>query len=151
MKRTLMVAGLGLVAVVLLAGFAWGQHGRGPMDPKRMERFINWRVNDALDEIQATPNQRNTVIAVKDRLLPEAERMMGERSAIHEQFAQAWKADKVDSKALHSAIDARIDELRAFAHKALDGAIEVHDALTPAQREQLAQQAQEHAAMMQHP
>jgi Spy/CpxP family protein refolding chaperone len=150
MKRTLIVAGLGLVTIALLAGFTWS-HARGPMDPKRMERFINWRVNDAMDEIQASPNQRNTVLAVKDRLLPEAQRMMGERGAIHEQFAQAWKSEKPDGKALHSALDQRMDEFRAFAHKALDGALEIHAVLTPAQREQLAAQAAEHAGMMPHP
>lgn len=108
-----------------------------------MEKFITWRINEALDDISATPTQRGIVLGVKDRLLPEAEKLMSDHKATHEVFAQAWKADKPDAKALHTQLDQRLDEMRAFAHKVLDGALEIHDALSPAQRNQLAAQAEE--------
>ena len=149
MKRTLIIAAAGLVAIGLLAGFGFG-HGRGPMDPKKMEKFVTWRINDVMDDINATPTQRNAVLAVKDRLLPEVGRLMMERKGTHDQFAQAWASDKPDAKALHALIDQRADELRALAHKVLDGALEVHATLTPAQREQLAAQAEE-MHQMHHP
>jgi periplasmic protein CpxP/Spy len=149
MKRTLIIAALGCVAIGLLAGFGFGR-ARGPMDPKKMEKFITWRINDVLDDINATPTQRAAVLAVKDRLLPEAGRLMMERKGTHEVFAQAWKSDKPDAKALHLLVDQRADEMRALAHKVLDGALEIHDALTPTQREQLAAQAEE-MHQMHHP
>ncbi|MBI5543550.1 MAG: Spy/CpxP family protein refolding chaperone [Deltaproteobacteria bacterium] len=145
MKRKLLFVALGIAAIGLLAGFGFGPSmGRGAMDPKKLDRFVTWRINDVLDDLEATPQQRQQVLALKDRLLAEAKPMHEARAQVHEQLTQMWKSDKPDSRVLHALIDQRVEEFRALAHKAADGAIELHGILSPAQRAELAEKAEEH-------
>ena len=73
MKKILAAAaGVGMLAVgfVALTGFnggcGRGHHGR---DPAEVATFVTNRVDDLLDDIDATPDQRTRINAVKDRLL----------------------------------------------------------------------------------
>jgi Spy/CpxP family protein refolding chaperone len=52
-------------------------------------------------------------------------------------------SDSPDAQKLHALVDARIDAMRAFAHKITDAALEVHGTLTPQQRKELATEFRE--------
>lgn len=136
LQRLLAIGGL-LVA----AGFATGCH-RGPGghhgDPAKLAAFVTERVDDALDDLDATDPQRAKIHAVKDRLLAEAAKARGDREALHAELLATWKADAVDRARLHAIVDERIDALRVFAHAAADGAADAHDVLTPEQRAKVA-------------
>jgi len=143
-KRTLTllaVAG----GLLLSAGFASGCH-RGPgghhRDPAELAKFVTERVDDALDDLDATPAQRERINAVKDRLLAEGAKARGDRDALHAELLAQWKADPIDRARLHQIVDERIDALRAFAHAAADGAADAHDVLTPEQRAKVAKKAE---------
>jgi Spy/CpxP family protein refolding chaperone len=147
MKKTLKVAGmvgLAAVAVVALSGFAYGGMGRHP-DPQKVAKFITWRVNDALDDLKATDGQRQQVLTIKDGLLQQAAPLFAERRQMHDALMEQWKSDRPDGQRVHALVDQRIDEMRALAHKAADGMLQVHDILTPEQRVQLAEEMARHA------
>lgn len=138
---TLMAAAGGLL---LATGFATGCH-RGPgahRDPAEMAKFVTARVDDALDDIDATPAQREKIHAVKDRLLAQGTKLHADRAALHAELLAMWKADPIDRARLHAIVDERIDALRAFAHAAADGAADAHDALTPEQRAKVGKKAE---------
>ena len=69
MKKSLLTA----LALVVAAGGTLaltafrGHHG----DPARMERFVTNRVDDLLDDVQATDAQRQQILALKDKLLAD--------------------------------------------------------------------------------
>jgi periplasmic protein CpxP/Spy len=143
-----MLAG-GAAAVVVvggaaaLTGFAGGCGGHGGhrghgRDPAAMAAFVTGRVDDALDDVDATPEQRARVHAVKDRLLESVRTAREQRGADHAELLAAWRSPTPDAAALHARVDERLDALRAMAHQAVDGALEVHQTLTPDQRERLA-------------
>jgi Spy/CpxP family protein refolding chaperone len=143
-KRTLtLLAAAG--GLLLTAGFVSGCH-RGPgghhRDPAEVAKFVTERVDDALDDLDATPAQREKIHAVKDRLLAEGAKVRGDRQALHAELLAQWKADQVDRARLHQIVDERIDALRAFAHSAVDGAADAHDVLTPEQRAKVAKKAE---------
>lgn len=140
MKKKLAVAGSAILAVVLLSGFAHGGgHGWG-RDPERIKQMITWRLNDKLEDLDASDAQVKSINAVKDRLFNEGVGLMEEqRAARAEAFAQL-ASDTPDAQQLHALVDARIDAMRAFAHKLTDAALEVHGTLTPEQRKELAQE-----------
>ena len=70
--RKRIVIGLALgVGVLALSGFAWGWHHHRH-DPARMAQFVTERVDDALDDVDATAEQREKIHAVKDRMLARA-------------------------------------------------------------------------------
>jgi protein CpxP len=143
-KRTislLAIAG----GLILSAGFVTGCH-RGPgghhRDPAETAKFVTERVDDALDDLDATPVQREKIHAVKDKLLIDGAKLRGDHDALRTELLGIWKSDQVDRARLHAIVDQRIDALRTFAHAAADGAADTHDALTPAQREKLAKKAE---------
>lgn len=132
---------LAIAGLLLAGGFVAGCH-RGPgahgRDPAEVAKLVTERVEDALDDVDATPAQREKILAVKDRLLAEGQKLRGDREALHAELLAAWKAERVDRARLHAEVDARIEALRAFAHSAVDGAADAHDVLTPEQRAKIA-------------
>lgn len=143
MKKQLLVAGSALLAVVMLSGFAWRGHGGWGRDPERIKQFVTWRLDDKLEDLDATEAQKKSLHALKDRLFEDGKQMMVDQQAARaEAFAQL-SSEQPDAAKLHALVDARIEALRAIAHKATDAALEAHKVLTPEQRKALATEYRE--------
>ncbi|XXF76684.1 periplasmic heavy metal sensor [Myxococcaceae bacterium GXIMD 01537] len=144
MNKKLLVAASAVLGVVLLSGFAGrGHHGWGRHDPARIKQFVTWKVDDRLEDLDATDAQKKAIHSIKDRLLDDGQRLMQEQQGARAAVVEQLRTDKPDAKALHAMVDARIDALRAFAHQATDAALEAHQVLTPEQRKVLADEFQE--------
>jgi len=146
-KRIAGAAAVGLAAIVgavTLTGFrgGCGGHRRGEHDPERMAAFVTDRVDDALDDLDATPDQRTRIHAVKDRMLAEGTKAHGNRGERHATLLAEWKSGSPDRAKLHALVDERVEAMRALAHEAVDAAVEVHGVLTPEQREKLSRKAE---------
>ena len=137
----LSVALVALVAVVGLAGFACAHHHHSH-DPAQIQKMVNARVDDLLDDVDATPDQRTRIHAIADRLLASAKGAHAGHEQAHATLLAEWKADAPDRAKLHALVDARMDELRKLAHQAVDAGVEAHDVLTPAQRQKLTAKAE---------
>jgi protein CpxP len=137
MKKTVLAAlGGALVATFALGlmAFGGGRFAHRLHDPAEVSAFVTDRVDDALDDLDATPAQRARINDVKERMLSAA---MGHRQARQETrdaFLAEWKAEQPDAARLHALVDQRAAEMTAMAHQAVDAAVEVHDALSPEQR-----------------
>lgn len=143
MMKKLAVAGSAVLAVVLLSGFAFrGGHGWGH-NPERIKQMITWRLNDKLEDLDATDAQRQSIHAVKDRLFDEGAKLMEEQHGARAEAFTQLSSDTPDAQKLHALVDARIDAMRTFAHKMTDAALEVHGTLTPEQRKELATEFRE--------
>jgi Spy/CpxP family protein refolding chaperone len=146
MKKILAAAaGVGVLAVgfVALTGFHGGC-GRGPhgRDPAEVAAFVTNRVDDLLDDIDATPDQRTRIHAVKDRLLASGLSLREGRREVHDAIVAEWNAAQPDAARLHALVDARAEEFRKLAHEAVDSGVEVHGILTPEQREKIGKKAE---------
>ncbi|HEY7725522.1 MAG TPA: Spy/CpxP family protein refolding chaperone, partial [Anaeromyxobacteraceae bacterium] len=136
-----MTRTLGTLALVAVAGGTLalsGCHGRcgHGRDPARMEQAFTSHVEDVLDDLKATPEQRARILAVKERIATEARGLHRGREGAKELVAQ-WDAATPDVARVHALIDERAEAWRAFARHAADGLAEVHGVLTPEQREQV--------------
>ncbi|GHG64846.1 periplasmic heavy metal sensor [Comamonas sp. JC664] len=138
MMKRLAVAGSALLAVALLSGFAFRSGPRWGKDPERIKQMVTWKLDDKLDTLDATEPQRKSIHAVKDRLFTDGVQVMEDQRAARDEAFQQLASDTPDRQKLHALVDARIEAMRAFAHKATDAALEVHGTLTPAQRKELA-------------
>jgi Spy/CpxP family protein refolding chaperone len=137
MKKTVLAAlGGALVATAALSlmAFGGGRLAHRMHDPAEVAAFVTDRVDDALDDLDATPAQRTQITAVKDRMLAAAQSHRETRQATRDAFVAEWKAEKPDAARLHALVDQRAAEMTAMAHQAVDAGVEVHDALTPEQR-----------------
>ena len=136
MKRSISIPAFAAAAFFLLCGFGGCHHWRPT--PEQVKRHIDANIDDRLDDLKATPEQRQKIHARVDALYPEAVQLYQEHQVAKAQAIQLLSADVVDAPRLHGLVDARIDAFRAFAHKAVDAVIEIHDIFTPAQRAQIA-------------
>jgi periplasmic protein CpxP/Spy len=141
LKKLLSLTAL-LAAGVAVAGFTGCGHHRP--DPARMERMVTHRVDDALDDLKATPEQRQKITAVKDRLLASARAMRGDHQATVKEALGLWEAASFDRARALALVDARLDAMRAMAHEAVDAAAEVHATLTAEQRAEVARRIHRH-------
>ena len=136
--------GLGLLGA---AGAYAGMNGMFERNhEKKMARFINMRVENMLDDIQANDAQRLQVNQVKDDLFEQGKALHAGMQGAHLEIRKQWLSDRPDANRVNQLVDERIDAVRGFAHKAVDAALKLHDVLTPQQREKLAQMHEEHEA-----
>jgi protein CpxP len=142
MKKKIAIAASAVLAVVLLSGFRGGGWGWN-RDPERIKQMITWRMNDKLDDLQATDAQKQAVNGVKDRLFEQGKLMAQEHQAVRVEVLTQLESDYPDAQKLHGIVDSRIDAVRAFAHQVVDAALEVHKVLTPEQRKELSTEYRE--------
>lgn len=142
------------LSAVLFGGLARAQDGDEGHGHKAafVQRMINSRVDDALDAIKATPQQRTAIYAVRDRMVNEAKQsFLGGRQQ-HQQDLEAaltlFTADQFDTEKAAALKNQRTAEAQArwnhMADSALQAIAEVHGVLTPPQRQALAQYLREH-------
>jgi periplasmic protein CpxP/Spy len=142
-KNKLLVAGSALLAVVLLSGFRGGGFGWGPRDPERVKQMITWRMDDRLEALEATEDQKKALHGLKDSLFEDGKRLYEEQKGAKTEMLTQWESPTPDARAMHAVVDARVDAFRAFAHKLADAALEAHRILTPEQRQQVSTQIRE--------
>lgn len=128
-----LIAGLA-VGAALVGGIAVAGSELSDRKVERAKQFITWKLDDALDELDANDRQRETAVALKDQLFEEGLKVKGTHEQVREGLVAQWKSDRVDANTVHALVDRFIDGARAFAHKAADAGITLHGALTPEQR-----------------
>ena len=130
-----------VVGVVTLVGatgaFAFG-HGRGG---KFLKHMIAMRVEEAEDYVEATPEQRKVIEAAKDSIAGKLEARMAAHVGERAQWIELFAGSGLDAQAVYARVDAKADEMKAMAREIVPELIKVHDVLTPAQRQKLAEHA----------
>ncbi len=139
-RKHILFAVVGVASFALLTGFgsAAAHHMPFGHDSAKAVKFINWKVNDTLDDLKATDAQRAKVVAVKDHLVAEGQKLHAQSEQVHDQIAQQWTSEHMNVPELKARADQQLNELRAFLYQGIDGMAQIHDTLTPAQRAQLA-------------
>jgi Spy/CpxP family protein refolding chaperone len=126
-----------VVGIVTLAGgSAWalgpGGHGRF------MKHMVAAKVEEAEELIDATPDQRKVIESARDNIVAKVEAQMQARQEQHGKWLALFTADQFSEQAVDDAIDAHAAAIKQVAHEIVPEVARVHDALTPAQRQKLA-------------
>ncbi|MCB9553569.1 MAG: hypothetical protein R3F65_29725 [bacterium] len=137
-KKPLIIAAVvGLFA--LGAGVVHaGPWSRGGDKSERARKFVEWKLDDALDELDATEAQRAQVEKIVFALFDEGVAKLGDREVFREELLSLWQQPSPDAAAAHALVEARIEVLRALAHQAVDSSLEVHKVLDAKQRDAVA-------------
>lgn len=133
-----------LIALTAVAGARGWFGGHHRMDPERAAAFVEDRFDDAMKLLDATEDQQARLKPLVDDVLAEGVAFMKTHGDLRDSLLAQWSAKRPDAEAVHAAIDARIEEMRALAHKAADAAISAHEVLTPEQRQQIADRVDRH-------
>jgi Spy/CpxP family protein refolding chaperone len=144
-KKTLKIvvplAALGVLAISLAA--CGHRHRCSRMNPEKVDKMVSFHLDDALDDLDATKEQRITMHAVKDRVLIEARLLREKMQQSRQGVIDELKSDNPDSERLHKELDQQIELVREFAHKGLDELLLVHKTLTPEQRAEIEERIQD--------
>ncbi|HYO55408.1 Spy/CpxP family protein refolding chaperone [Archangium sp.] len=143
-KNKILIAGSAVLAFVLLTGFRGGHMGWGPRDPERVKQMLTWRLDDRLEDLNATEEQKQAFHGLKDSLFEDGKRLFEEQKEARARMLEQWESPNPDARAVHALVDARVDAFRAFAHEVADAALRAHRIFTPEQRQQVTANIREH-------
>lgn len=133
MRKKLVLAVVSTLAVAALAAPVLAQRGAERM----MRARIKAHVEDAFDQINATPQQRVAITSALEQVESTMKDRHADRFAKLNDAATLFAAEKLDAS--------KVAELRAYhdretdklADTAIQAVYDVHAALTPAQRQKL--------------
>lgn len=135
MNRRIAMIGSGILAVVLLSGF--GFRGGGCGGSERGYKFVSWRIDSKLDDLNATEEQKAKINAIKDRIFVDVKAAVAEHKATKGQALAQFESGNPDSNALKNMVDARLATAKIVAYKVVDALVEANAVLTPEQRKEL--------------
>lgn len=140
MKKQLAVVVGALSAVVLLTAFGPGRFSCGGTPEERFDRaqgYAQDKIDDRLDDLDATDAQRARIAELQRSLFAEARPLFLSHQQTKQELFQELKGQSPDAARLHALVDARAAAYQAMAHRLVDASVEVHALLTPEQRAEL--------------
>jgi len=108
-----------------------------------MKHMVSARIEEAEDYIDATPQQRVAIEQSKPVVFKAFAAKAQSRQADHDKLIDALTADQFDANSLYAFADQRAQDIQDMAKVIVPELQKIHDQLTPAQRQKLAQKAQE--------
>ena len=104
-----------MAAVALAsAAFLSGCGREGHDGPERMQKFLSYKVDDILDDIDATPAQRTTANALKDQLFEKGKAFHEGHDETKAALVEQWKSPNPDVakvSQLNALLDALADDV----------------------------------------
>jgi Spy/CpxP family protein refolding chaperone len=140
--RALGIAGVAVAVLgsaVALAGFGW----HGGHNEKFIRRMVDAHVEEALDSINATTDQRQKVSAIEDKLLADFKQNREAHRELVTSLTDQFGRDQMDPSVLDQAVQPMLqaqEHLRADLRQSVG---DLHDMLTPDQRQKLVAQVRQ--------
>jgi periplasmic protein CpxP/Spy len=136
-KYRWLAFGLIPLAAIATIGTAFARGGGWRRDPEKIKKFIEYRVNDVLEDAQVDEKKRKEILGIVNGVANDASPVFMGHREVREEFMQEWESTTPDKARLHQLIDERAKQMTELAHKALDAGLQVHGKLTPAQRAEI--------------
>ena len=141
------VIGLSVAAIgIVVAGAAAMAAGHGAGREAMMRRMAIAAIDGALDEAQASPEQRAAIRAACDRVFAAIQDHRRDRQARLDGMLTLFEGDRLDDglRAFRGQIEAEHGSIADTLSAAL---VEAHSVLTPAQRKVVADYVRHHRPM----
>jgi protein CpxP len=139
MMKKILIA-VGALALLIAAGAAWAH---GPGRRFMSKQMITKHVAEAEDFVQATPDQRAKIDASVNNIVSILQAQRQDRQNMHQEVMQLLTGDTLTADQINAVAKERADKLTALASKIAPEIVNIHDVLTPAQRQKLAARAQQ--------
>jgi Spy/CpxP family protein refolding chaperone len=131
-----VVLGLGGVAYAAAPGPG---HWKAPTTPEEARAHMGEIAGHVLDRIDADDAQRRAINGVLDRSAPPLWTLRGEGKELREEVRDLLTADKIDREGLEEARKDLLELVDRGSRVAFAGLADSAEALTPAQRRQIAE------------
>ena len=107
-------------------------------DGERFERFVEWKIDDMLDEVDASDDQRTQVRAIATAAIADMGEFRDFRRAGREALVDALTQETVDREALEALRQSKLETADRASQRLLTALADAAEVLTPAQRTALA-------------
>ena len=127
--------------VLVVGGMTWSAvaYSKRSWDGERFERFVEWKVEDMLDEVDASDDQRERVRAIATAALADMGEFRDFRRAGREALVEALTQETVDREALEALRQSKLETADRASQRLLTALADAAEVLTPAQRAELAE------------
>jgi Spy/CpxP family protein refolding chaperone len=109
-----------------------------------MKHMVSERVDDMLDQIHATADQRTKVTAAVERAFTAVADGMSDHGAHFDEAIAVFTADKIDAAKIAQLQADRQTKMQKIGDAVVEALTEVHDALDAGQRKQVADFVRSH-------
>ena len=139
--RWILMGIAGALALVI-GGMTWGAvaHSGKSWDGDKLERFVEWKLDDMLAEVEATDDQRERVHAIATDALADMGEFRDFKREGHEALVAALTQETVDREALEALRQSKLETADRASQRLLTALADAAEVLTPAQRAELAEE-----------
>ena len=139
--RWILMGIAGALALVI-GGMTWSAvaHSGKSWDADKIERFVEWKIDDMLAEVDATDDQRDRVRAIATAALADMGEFRDFKREGREALVEALTQETVDREALEALRQSKLETADRASQRLLTALADAAEVLTPAQRAELAEE-----------
>ena len=135
-----LVTGTALISV-LAVGCG---HGHKNMTPERAKKMASWKIEDALDEVNASDKQIASFETAANTVIDDIFEMKASHKAKHGELARELTRKTPDEQKILALVDEHLEEVRDVAHNSVETMLEAWNTLSVKQKQQLIAQLEAH-------
>ena len=143
--RWILMGIAGALALVI-GGMTWSAvaYSGKSWDSDKIERVVQWKIDDMLAEIDATDEQRTQVHAIATAALADMEEFRNFKREGRQALVAALTQETVDREALETLRQSKLETADRASQRLLTALADAAEVLTPAQRKELAEELASH-------
>ena len=128
--------------VLVVGGMTWSAvaHSGKSWDGDRLERFVEWKVDDMLDEVDASDDQRERVRAIATAAIADMGEFRDFKREGRQALVEALTQETVDREALETLRLRKLETADRASQRLLTALADAAEVLTPAQRAELVEE-----------
>lgn len=136
-----MVTGTALISVLAVG---CGHHGHKNMTPERAKKMASWKLEDVLDEVEASDKQIASFETAAYAVIDDIFQMKQTHGEKHQRLAGELAKATPDEEKILAMVDAHIEEIRDVAHNSVETMLEAWNTLSVEQKQKLIAQLEAH-------
>ena len=138
--------GIAGALVLVIGGMTWSAvaYSGKSWDSDKIERFVEWKIDDMLAEVDATDDQRTQVHAIATAALADMEEFRNFKREGRQALVEALTQETVDREALETLRQNKLETADRASLRLLTALADAADVLTPDQRKELAEELASH-------
>ena len=129
-----------LVLVVAGTAISTGGYSKRYWGEERFDRFVEWKIDGMLDEVDATDDQRERVQAIVTATLADLEGARDLKREMRQDLVAVFTAETIDRGELEALRLRKLETVDSMSLRVLTGLADAAEVLTPAQRAELAEE-----------
>ena len=139
--RWILMSIAGALALVV-GGMTWSAvaHSGKSWDSDKIERFVKWKADDMLAEVEVTDDQRDQVHAIVTAAIADMLEFREYKREGREALVEALTKERVDRAELEALRLQKLDIADRASQRLLTALADVAEVLTPDQRAELAEE-----------